>query len=307
MAFEKAKVIKAAEKFLAQGKITAAIKEYRQIIKNDDSDLTTLNMLGDLLARAGEKEEAVTCFLRIAEHYREQEFRLKAIAMYRKIDKLKPRDPAIAKELGDLYAAQGLIADARTQYLVVADAHTRAGQTKNTLEVLHRIADLDPQNTDIRLKLGEGYLKEHMTADAVKAFNQAANRLVENAQFEKALGAYQKALELSPNNRLTLRGMVSAHTKLGSADEAAKILEKTLEDMPEDPELISMLAQSYIDAEDAAGAERATALLMKQDAANYRHYIEVARLYLKLGQEDEAARVLGSIIEQMLAGREESD
>ena len=96
MAFEKAKVIKAAEKFLSQGKINAAIKEYRQIIKHDDSDLTTLNMLGDLLARAGEKEEAATCFLRIAEHYREQEFRLKAIAMYRKIEKLKPRDPAIA-------------------------------------------------------------------------------------------------------------------------------------------------------------------------------------------------------------------
>ena len=73
MAFEKAKVIKAAEKFLSQGKISAAIKEYRQIINNDPDDLTTLNMLGDLLARAGEKEEAATCFLRIAEHYREQE------------------------------------------------------------------------------------------------------------------------------------------------------------------------------------------------------------------------------------------
>jgi hypothetical protein len=33
MAFEKAKVIKAAEKFLSQGKISAAIKEYRQIMK----------------------------------------------------------------------------------------------------------------------------------------------------------------------------------------------------------------------------------------------------------------------------------
>ena len=30
-------------------------------------------------------------------------------------------------------------------------------------------------------------------------------------------------------------------------------------------------------------------------------------LYLKLGDEDEAARMLGGIIEQMLAGREESD
>ena len=307
MAFEKAKVIKAAEKFLSQGKINAAIKEYRQIIKHDDSDLTTLNMLGDLLARAGEKEEAATCFLRIAEHYREQEFRLKAIAMYRKIEKLKPRDPVIAKELGDLYSAQGLIADARTQYLVVADAHTRAGRSKDTLEVLHKIADLDPQNTEIRLKLAEGYLKEGMLPAAVKAFSQAANRLLDNAQFEKALGAYNKALELSPNNRVALKGLVSAHTKLGRADDAAEILEKAIADTPDDLELISMLAQTYIDAEDAPGAERATALLMKEDASNYRSYIEVARLYLKLGQQDEAARILGNIIEQMLAGREEND
>jgi tetratricopeptide (TPR) repeat protein len=307
MAFEKAKVIKAAEKFLSQGKINAAIKEYRQIIKHDDSDLTTLNMLGDLLARAGEKEEAATCFLRIAEHFREQEFRLKAIAMYRKIEKLKPRDPAIARELGELYAAQGLIADARTQYLVVADAHTRAGRSKDTLDVLHKIADLDPQNTDIRLKLAEGYLKESMLPAAVKAFSQAANRLLENAQFEKALGAYNKALELSPNNRVALKGLVSAHTKLGSADDAAEILQKAVADSPDDLELISMLAQTYIDAEDAPGAERATTLLMKEDASNYRSYIEVARLYLKLGQQDEAARILGDIIEQMLAGREEND
>ena len=60
-------------------------------------------------------------------------------------------------------------------------------------------------------------------------------------------------------------------------------------------------------AENAPGAERATAMLMKQDASNYRRYLEVAMLYLKLGDEDEAARILGGIIEQMLAGREESD
>src|SRR6185295_3944571 len=171
MTFEKGKVLKAAEKFLSQGKINAAIKEYRQIVDNDPDDFTALNMLGDLLTRAGEKEEAISCFARIAEHYREQEFRLKAIAMYRKIEKLNPRDPAIAKELGDLYAAQGLIADARTQFLVVADAYTRAGDTKKTLAVLHKIADLDPQNTEIRLKLGEGYLKERMLAEAAKAFS----------------------------------------------------------------------------------------------------------------------------------------
>jgi tetratricopeptide (TPR) repeat protein len=307
MAFEKAKVIKAAEKFLSQGKISAAIKEYRQIIKHDKDDLTTLNMLGDLLARAGENEEAATCFLRIAEHYREREFRLKAIAMYRKIEKLKPRDAATAKELAELYAAQGLIADARAQYLVVADAHTRAGESKQTLKVLHKIADLDPQNTEVRLKLADGYLKERMPVDAARAYSEAASRLLENSQFESSLSAYSKALELRPNDMVALKGLVSAHVALGTADDAAEILEKAVADDPGHPDLTSMLAQAYIDAEDAPGAERATALLMSEDASNYRRYIEVARLYLKLGQEGEGARILGNIIEPMLAGREESD
>ncbi|MDQ2974179.1 MAG: tetratricopeptide repeat protein, partial [Acidobacteriota bacterium] len=162
MVFEKAKVVKAAEKFLSQGNIKAAIKEYRQIIDNDNDDLTALNMLGDLLARAGEKEEAVACFSRIAEHYREQDFRLKAIAMYKKVEKLKPRDPETANTLADLYAAQGLMVDARAQYLVVAEAYTRTGDTKQALRVLHQIADLEPLNIDVRLKLAEGYLKEKM-------------------------------------------------------------------------------------------------------------------------------------------------
>ena len=307
MAFEKAKVIKAAEKFLSQGKINAAIKEYRQIIKHDPDDLTTLNMLGDLLARAGEKEEAASCFQRIAEHYREREFQLKAIAMYRKVDKLKPRDPAIARELADLYAAQGLIADARSQYLVVAESCTRNGQSKQALKVLHTIADLDPHNTDVRLKLAESYLKEQMPAEAAKAYTEAANRLLENSRVEQSLQAFTKALELRPGDRAALKGVVSAHVAAGTADEAAELLEARVAASPDDVELISMLAGAYVEAEDAEGAERATAMLMAQDASNYRRYIEVSRLYLKLGKQDEAARILGLIIESMLAGREEND
>src|SRR5687767_2039324 len=157
MAFDKAKVLKNAEKFLSQGKINAAIKEYRQIVDNDTDDLTALNMLGDLYVRSNKKEEAVSCFERIAQHYSTQEFNLKAIAMYKKIERLRPRDPDIARKLGDLYASQGLVVDARAQYLIVADAHTRGGDNKRALDVLHRIADLDPNNTEIRLKLAEGY------------------------------------------------------------------------------------------------------------------------------------------------------
>jgi tetratricopeptide (TPR) repeat protein len=307
MAFEKGKVLKAAEKFLSQGKINYAIKEYRQIVDHDADDFTALNMLGDLLTRAGEKEEAISCFSRIADHYREQEFRLKAIAMYKKIEKLNPRDPAIAKILGDLYAAQGLVVDARAQYLILADAYARAGETKQTLKVLHKIADLDPHNTNIRLKLAEGYLKEDMQAEAAKAFGEAASRMLENGALEESLAAYSKALELRPNDREILKGLTSAHAALGTSEDAAELLEEVVAASPDDPELISMLAEAYIQAENAAGAERAIRSLMSQDASNYRRYVEVARIYLKAGNEDESARILGTILEPMLAGREEND
>jgi len=307
MAFEKAKVLKAAEKFLSQGKINAAIKEYRQIVDNDVDDLTTLNMLGDLYARAGKKEDAVVCFERIAEHYSNQEFNLKAIAMYKKIERLKTRDPIIANKLAELYVTQGLIVDARAQYLIVADSCTRSGDNKKALEILHKIADLDPNNTEIRLKLAEGYLKEGLRREAAGAFVQAANRLQQTASHDKALDAYSRALELVSDDIEALRGMLETHIIRGTADEAAEVLEGVVRNREQDTELVSMLARAYLEAEDPKGAEHATSLLMAQDAESYLQFLPVARLYLKLGGIDDTVRILASIIERMLAGREEKD
>jgi tetratricopeptide (TPR) repeat protein len=307
MAFEKAKVLKAAEKFLSQGKINSAIKEYRQIVDNDADDLTTLNMLGDLYVRAGKKDEAVSCFERIAQHYGAQEFNLKAIAMYKKIERLRTRDPIVAMKLAELYAAEGLVHDARAQYLVVADAYTHSGDNKRTLEILHKIADLDPNNTEVRLKLADGYLKENMRREAAGAFVQAANRLHQMASEDKALDAYNKALELVRDDREALRGMLESHIARGTADEAAEALERVVETNEEDAELVSMLARAYLEAEDPKGAEHATSLLMKQDSTNYPQFLPVTRLYLKQGEVDETIRILSTIIERMLAGREERE
>ena len=307
MAFDKAKVLKAAEKFLSQGKINAAIKEYRQIVDNDTDDLTTLNMLGDLYVRSNKKEEAISCFERIAEHYSAQEFNLKAIAMYRKIERLRPHDRVIALKLAELYASQGLVHDARAQYLVVADSYTRAGDNKHALEVLHKIADLDPNNTEIRLKLADGYLKENMRREAAEAFVQAANRLHQTNAYDKALDSYNRALQLVRDDREALRGMLETHIARGTADEAAEVLDRAVETHEDDKELVSMLARAYLEAEDPRGAERATSMLMAQDSTNYPQFLPVTRLYLKAGEIDETIRILSTIIERMLAGREERE
>src|SRR5882724_406301 len=305
MAFDKVKTLRAAERSLEMGKIPAAIKEYCKIVEGEPDDFTTLNILGDLHVRVGNHEAAISCFRRIADHYREQDFALKAIAMFRKIDRLRPSDVEIANSLADLYAQQDLVVEARAHYLVVANAHAKSGATQAGLDVLAKIANLDPQNTDVRIKLAEGYLKEGMRNEAAAAFTDAGQSLLARGALDESLEAFSRSLDLKPGDYVTLNGLLAAHSTRGTADEAAEIIARASSENPDDLKLLSMLAGAYVQAEDAAQADVATVALIEKDSSAYLRLVDVARLYLGLDQVDAAVAVVARISEQMLAEREE--
>nr|MBA3805367.1 tetratricopeptide repeat protein [Acidobacteriota bacterium] len=305
MGFDKAKVLRAAEKYLAQGKITAAIAEYLQIVENDADDFMALNVLGDLYARAKQDGEAVACFTRIAEHYREQGFSLKAVAMYKKVERLQPGSADIASQLAALYESQGLLVEARAQYMIVAESYSRAGQTSKMLEVLRRVADLDPDNMEIRRRLAEGYARANFHTEAAESYTKVGDLLLARGQYENALGPYSLTLNLFPFDHAALTGTLSAHIALGTPQEAADVLEQAVAEQPADVELLSMLARAHTEAGDVSAAERSTAALIHRDKEKYPRFVDVARLHLKGGNTDAAVRIMGSIVQQMLTGRED--
>lgn len=305
MALDKVKTLRAAEKYLEIGKIAAAIKEYCQIVSVDSDDFTTLNMLGDLYTRVGKTAEAVSCFRRIAEHYHEQGFGLKAIAMYKKIDRLQPGDIEIISHLAGLYAQQDLVVEARTHYLAIVEAYNRAGATESALETLRKIADLDPQNTQIRIKLADSFLKQGMSTDAAACLAEAGQVMVARGEFDEALEVFGKGLAINPDDYAGLKGLLTAHSARGTADEAAQAIEVAWASHPEDRELLSLLGTAYIEADDPEQAERVTALLVTKEPGAYLRFMEVARLYLRQDKSAEAVNVVGKISEQMLAEREQ--
>jgi len=303
MPFDKEKTLRAAERYLEMGKIPAAVKEYCQLVEHEPNDFTTLNILGDLHVRVGNSAAAVLCFRRIADHYRDQEFALKAIAMFKKIDRLQPNDLEIATNLADLYAQQDLVVEARSHYLVVADAHAKSGDTQAGLEVLRKIADVDPQNTEVRIKLANGYLKEGMSRDAAASFTEAGHTMLARNAVDEAVDLFAKAVDVAPTDYDALSGLLSAHTARGTAYEAAEIIAAAVADHPDDVELLSVLASAHLEAEDAERAEEATRGLVDKDSSAYARLLDVARLYLREDKLADAARVVQSISEQMLAER----
>jgi tetratricopeptide (TPR) repeat protein len=306
MAFDKAKAVRAAEKHLSQGKITHAIQEYRRIVENDAKDVAALNTLGDLYSRANQKQEAIECFTRVAEHYRTQGFALKAIAMYKKVYRLMPDSLDVAVKLASLYEQQGLNVEARTEYVTIADSLTRAGRTRDALDVLTRVADLDPHNAAVRLRIAEGYDREGFREEAAPAFVEAGARFAAQGEHEKALDAYERALAIKPHDTAILTGWLDVHTRLGSPDEAAEKIESAAAARPGDADLLELLARAYIDSENAESAEHAVERLAALDSTKRFLFSDVVRLHVKAGDTNAALRLLEPRAEQMLSeGKEE--
>jgi tetratricopeptide (TPR) repeat protein len=306
MGFDKAKALSAAEKFLSQGKIPAAIQEYRKIVERDALDFTALNTLGDLYVRTKQPGEALAYFVRVADHYREQGFALKAIAMYKKISRFSPEEPGVALNLARLYEQQGLYVEARAQYLQLADSAGRAGRALDALEALRRAADIDPKNVDIRLRLAEGYTREGLGHDAAGAYIEAGELMLAAGRSHDSLNAYKHAHSLLPESLAVLHGLVAASFAVGAAAEAAVVVEESITKAPGDLELRAMLARTYVEAGDTSAAERATDALVAAEPTNFPVWFDVARLYLRQGSAAGAVRVLARAVEPALAAKLEA-
>lgn len=301
MSFDKVKARRNAERFLAQGKIKAAIGEYKQLVENDPKDFTTLNVLGELYVKNSEKREAIKCFTRVAEHYNQQGFVQKAIAIYNKISRLEPDSLEISSKLAQLYHLRGSFAEARTHYLAVADQYQKKGQKIEALAIWKQIAEIDQNNTEIYLKIAEACREELQFEEAAKAFVEGGLRLAGQNKHEEAVSAFSRALEINPDNLAAINAMVKSQISLGYSDEAASSLEQILEKQPGNKEIIYLLTDCYIDMDKPSEAERVIVKLVQIEPANYPKLLELIEIYLKSNDFDAVNRILLMTAENLLA------
>jgi tetratricopeptide (TPR) repeat protein len=302
MSFDKIKAMRSAERFLTQGKITDAIKEYSSLVENDAKDFNTMNMLGDLYVKIDDKPQAVACFTKVAEHYSKQGFAQKAIAVYNKVSRLNPNSVEISAKLAPLYHLKGSIADAKNHYSIVADYYQNEGKKIEALNIWKRIAELDPNNTEIYLKLAEGYWSENQKEEAAVSFIEAATRLASIRKYEKAVDAFSRALEIKPTDYIALNGYVSSQIAISRADEACELLQKLQKDNPYNTEILSLLADCYIGVDNPQEAEKVVITLAEKEPSNYSKFLDVVSSYLKENKIDSAIRVLNMASEHLLVG-----
>ncbi len=242
--FNKQKVLANAEKYVQQGKLQNAISEYEKILKNDAKDLTVTNTVGDLYSRLGESEKATICFKNVGDAYASQGFTVKAIAMYKKICKLAPSLESLLK-LAELYTQQGLFNDARAQYLQVAEEFLKAGELENAIRIFQKILEMDPENSPMRVRLAEVYVRMGKKNEAWQIFSAAAESLRAKGSLGAAEEVLQRMLTLDPGNTYALLMQGKNMVESGDAAGAVTILQKVA-DIDSKPDGLRDLLKAYL-------------------------------------------------------------
>lgn len=302
MSFDKTKAMRNAERYVAQGKIRSAITEYRSVVDNDPRDIATLNMLGDLHAKSSDTREAIACYLRVADHYSNQGFAQKAIAMYNKVSRLQPNSIEVMTKLAELHKGKGALSEARAHYTTLAEHYEKNNRRIEALAMWKQIALLDPNNTEVCMSLADSYVRENQKDDAVEAYAEAGARFGRQGKHEEAVRAYMKGYDLQPTDLRILGGLVREQTALGRAGKAASLLEEILENEPYNRDVLYLLIECCIDSQNAVGAEKAVIKLVEIEPANYPKFLDLIRIYLNVNDPESAGRILTMSSEYLLAG-----
>ncbi|MFZ2493668.1 MAG: tetratricopeptide repeat protein, partial [Thermoanaerobaculia bacterium] len=257
MAVQRDKVLANAEKLVAKGKIEPAIKEYERLLEDNPNDVNTLNRIGDLWVRINRTDEAVKVFSKIADHYGKDGFFLKAIAIFKKINKLDPSKLDVYAKLADLYAKQGLAMEAKSQYQVLADYYIKHGEPGNALTIYKKISDLDPNSINVHVKLADLYSQNNQVADALKEYDRVGRLLLKRGMLDEAMQVFKKALKIDPKNVELVESLVTALLENKDYNNAAGVVQAALDGNRDDVRLLSTMGRIQLARGDVAGAQEA--------------------------------------------------
>ena len=246
----KDKLLESAQKSLEKGQLLKAIKDYQKIVQGDPRDVRIRQKLADLLCRARMNGEALTEYEAVAKYYAENGFYLKAIAVYKQMQKLDPAQVKIYHRLAELNEKQGLVGNAMAEYKNLVGYYEQQAMMPEAINVLQKMKDLGPDNLNIRVKIAESYAAGQLVDKAQEEFREILALLEQKEDYAKVIKLYELFLpKLPPSLELNL-GHALAWIRKGDIAKGTALLKQEQSRHPDDPAVLRALAKAHFTAGD---------------------------------------------------------
>lgn len=244
LASKKEKFLESAQRFVLKGQLDRAIKDYQQVVALDPKEIRHRQRLAELLVRDNRKEEAIVQYEGIGKHYAENSYFLKAIAIYKQIQRLSPGNMSVALTIASLNHQQGLIGNALAEYGLVVAQYEKEGAQKEALKVVEKMLGVDAEHVATRMKQAELLFATGSKDASLQVFVSLSGSLRAAGRDAEAEAVSRRMLQLFPDQQTTepqrdelfLAEPPAASESQAPAPQAPAARERALETQPAAPE-----------------------------------------------------------------------
>jgi tetratricopeptide (TPR) repeat protein len=264
---------KRAHEHMQKGDLDSALEEYGKLLKAEDVDPNIYNLMGDVLFKKGNKDEAFRHYNEAVSLYRRDSLFSNAIAVCRKIGRLSPDYADAGRMMGELYLDQGFASEAAGYFLEYAEKMIERNELPSAAEVLKTVIESAPNAFKARQQLAEVYLSLGLMDEARSELVAAADINEQHGDCEAAAALRAKASEIKGG----AAGAPGEASVEGRGTDRVEIVHKRIGLAHHVPLKIEEVLRSF--------REEVRRAIGEED---YRSHYDLGMAYMDMGFYDEA-------------------
>lgn len=242
---KKDRLIEEAQKFSLRGQFDKAAKNYEQILALEPSAINLRQKLAELLFKCGRVDDARVELETIGGHFSKNGFFLKAIAVYKQLQKISPGDISLSLTLAELNEKHGLIANSLSEYKLVYEYHERTGNAHEALNILVRMQNVDPQNVPIKIRLAEASAQQGEMDEAFSLFSHAVSLLLERNDTAALSRVTARIQQLFPHKPDFMLEILTGQVEQGNAAAVIDSIQSLLRSNPQNKRTWDLIIEAF--------------------------------------------------------------
>lgn len=260
---KKDKLIEEAQKLALRGQFDKAAKIYEQILALEPAAINLRQKMAELLTKCGRNDDARKELETIGKHFTKNGFYLKAIAVYKQLQKLFPADISLSLTLAELNEKHGLVANSLSEYKLVYEYYDKSGCIPEALDILDRMQKVDPQSIPIKIKLAEAYVQQGKKDESYAVFSKTASLLLERNDSATLSKVHARIQQLFPEKPDFMIEILKGQINQGNAASAIDTIQGLLRNNPHNKPAWDLVIQAYQQLEQPQRVKMA-----------YQHYLK---------------------------------
>lgn len=265
------------EDFLKDGRIDQARLILERLMEGAPEDVDLLEQLARIQAKAGQTDESVATWRRLAGMAREVGQEDRVNHYFEQARALDPNNLGLGRDQAEYKLDRGDLEGGISDLFSQAELCLESGARDEGMAILVRIASLMPSDLDKRLRIGRCLERNGLPQEAYAAYCQLVHDLLQQKHFDAAQAVTEEVRRLDPRSAETLELRIEVHLALGQKTEAIEVCRET--------------ARAHVAAGNQGAAVEVLQRAVKIDRSEMPPRVDLARLFESQGKISNAVKL----------------